>query len=560
MPENDYYEEPQAESYKVKFSLVWIIPIVVAIFAVYLGWKSFYNAGPTISVTFETADGIISGQTQIKNKSVVLGTVKGVSLSKDMHNVTVWIEMTRKAAPMITENARFWVVRPRFSGTNISGLETLISGAYIAFDPGDYKNGKREEHFVGLESPPGVRSDQPGTTFVLATDKLGSLGQGTPIFYRDTVAGEVLDYKMPANGIGPIRLNIFLKKPYDSYLHSNSSFWNVSGLKIGFGASGLNIEMQSIQALVSGGIAFGVLDHFQNLNHDSNFVPVNTEFKLYTDKEAAESARFRDNVKLVTYVTSSVKGLSKGSRITLFGLQVGTVQDISLQVNRKANKTRVKIIMDIQPERVFSLHENYDASFLWDTTKALIANGLKASIDNDNFLLGTSLISLNFVKTDTIITPSKEDGMLVIPSQTGGMDGIVNSMSAVTSKIAAMPLEEIGNHLDQLLMHTDQKMKSPDVKNTIKSIRISMQNLSELSKKLNKGSTPFLEQLPEINDQIQNTLKNANALLVSYGGDTDFHRNLQQLMVELNQTSRSLRFLSDFITQHPSALILGRKQ
>ncbi|CAK7192300.1 Intermembrane transport protein PqiB [Commensalibacter sp. Nvir] len=560
MPENDYYEEPQAESYKVKFSLVWIIPIVVAIFAVYLGWKSFYNAGPTISVTFETADGIISGQTQIKNKSVVLGTVKGVSLSKDMHNVTVWIEMTRKAAPMITENARFWVVRPRFSGTNISGLETLISGAYIAFDPGDYKNGKREEHFVGLESPPGVRSDQPGTTFVLATDKLGSLGQGTPIFYRDTVAGEVLDYKMPANGIGPIRLNIFLKKPYDSYLHSNSSFWNVSGLKIGFGASGLNIEMQSIQALVSGGIAFGVLDHSQNLNHDSNFVPVNTEFKLYTDKEAAESARFRDNVKLVTYVTSSVKGLSKGSRITLFGLQVGTVQDISLQVNRKANKTRVKIIMDIQPERVFSLHENYDASFLWDTTKALIANGLKASIDNDNFLLGTSLISLNFVKTDTIITPSKEDGMLVIPSQTGGMDGIVNSMSAVTSKIAAMPLEEIGNHLDQLLMHTDQKMKSPDVKNTIKSIRISMQNLSELSKKLNKGSTPFLEQLPEINDQIQNTLKNANALLVSYGGDTDFHRNLQQLMVELNQTSRSLRFLSDFITQHPSALILGRKQ
>ncbi|MDI2090995.1 PqiB family protein [Commensalibacter oyaizuii] len=563
MSEKNTYQAPLATSRKVRFSLVWVIPILVAILAVYLGWKAIYNAGPTITVTFETADGIVSEQTQVKNKSVVLGTVKSVSLSKDMRHVDVQIAMTRRAAPFITSNAKFWVVRPRFNGANISGLETLISGAYIAFDPGHYQTGKRQRQFKGLESPPGIRSDQPGTTYTLATESLGSLGEGAPIFYRDTIAGEVLDYQMPPGGVGPILLHIFLKKPYDTYLRSNSSFWNVSGVKIGFGPSGVNVELQSIQALMSGGVTFDVLDRStMHKQEDPNkvSVPANTQFKLYSDKDAAENARYQDNVHLVTYVTSSVKGLAKGSRVTLFGLQIGTVQDVSLQIDPKANKTRAKITMDIQPERVFSFRRKYNAESLALITKSLIANGLRASVSSDNFLLGNSLIALNFVKVDKSVMPAMEDNMLVIPSQAGGMDGIMASMSTVASKIAAMPLDQMGENLNNLLAHTDKQLNGPDVTKTLHAMRASMQNLSDLSNKLNKGTTPLLKQLPEMSRQLDQTLKNANGLLASYGGDTDFNRNLQGMIVQLSDTARSLRFLSDFITQHPSAFITGRKR
>lgn len=555
-------QAPIASSRKIKFSLVWVVPIIVAVLAIYLGWKAILNAGPTITISFETADGIVSGQTQIKSKSVVLGTVKSVSLSADMRHVDVQVAMTSRASAVITNQARFWVVRPRFNGANISGLETLISGAYIAFDPGNYKDGKRQRYFVGLESPPGVRSGQPGTTYILKTDNLGSLGEGAPIFYRDVVAGEVLSYEMPKGGVGPILLHIFLKKPYDSYLHKHSNFWNVSGIKFGFGATGLNIELQSIQALMSGGIAFDEPNRPLLANKEPKKeepIPSDTQFILYSDQDAAENSRYHDNVPLVTYVTSSVKGLSKGSRVTLFGLQIGTVKDVSLIIDRKAKQTRAKITMDIQPDRVFTFQKKYDTANLALITKSLIAHGMKASVASDNFLFGSSLIALNFVDIKQPIVPDMEGNTLVIPSQAGGMDGIMASMSTVASKMAAMPLDQMGENLNKLLAHADDQLNSPDVKKTLTAMRQTMQNMSDLSKKLNNGATPLLKQLPAMSRQLDQTLKNANKLLASYGGDTDFHRNLQNMIVQLSETARSLRFMSDFMTQHPSALITGRK-
>ena len=184
---------------------------------------------------------------------------------------------------------------------------------------------------------------------------------------------------------------------------------------------------------------------------------------------------------------------------------------------------------------------------------------MKATVASDNFLFGSSLIALNFVDMKKPIAPQTEGNALVIPSQAGGMDGIMASMSTVASKIAAMPLDQMGENINNLLAHTDDKLNSPDVAKTLKAMRQTMQNMSDLSKKLNQGATPLMKQLPEMSRQLDQTLKNANKLLASYGGDTDFNRNLQSMIVQLSETARSLRFLSDFMTQHPSALITGRK-
>ncbi|MGL4686121.1 MAG: intermembrane transport protein PqiB [Commensalibacter sp.] len=558
MSQDNQQKYPQALSRRIRFPLVWVIPILVALLALYLGWKAILNNGPEITVSFETADGIISGQTQVKNKSVVLGTVQNVSLTKDMRRVNVRIAMTSKARSILTKNARFWVVRPRFNGTNISGLETLFSGAYIAVDPGK-GGGEKQRYFVGLETPPGLRSDQPGNVYKLATENLGSLGPGAPIFYRDTIAGEVLDYTMPPKGVGPIILNIFLKEPYNHFLHPNTRFWNVSGIKIGFGPGGMNIELQSIQALMSGGIAFGTVGDLKNSSKTEYTPSSEVPFALYKDKDTAEDSFYRETVPLVTYVASSVKGLGEGSKVTLFGLQIGTVRQVSLLIDRKASKTQARIEMEIQPERVFSFHKKYDVATLTSITKALVANGLRASVTSDNMIMGTSLVALNFVKNSPYSVPQMENNAILIPSQPGGMDNIMASFSTVASRIAAMPLDQIGDNLNNLLSHTDHQLNSPDMKKSLKALRASMENLSQLTRKTNAGVSPLLKQLPEMSRQLDNTLKNANMLLASYGGDTDFHRDLQDMIVQLSQAARSLRFLSDFMTQHPSAIITGRK-
>lgn len=85
-----------------------------------------------------------------------------------------------------------------------------------------------------------------------------------------------------------------------------------------------------------------------------------------------------------------------------------------------------------------------------------------------------------------------------------------------------------------------------------------MKNLQDMSTQMRKGVGPLMDRLPEMTNQLDQAVQNANRLLGSYGGNSDFHRNLQAMVQQLGQTARSLRFLSEFLTNHPSALLSGR--
>ena len=557
---NDSGVMPDAVVRRIRFSIIWIIPILSVLIAGFLVWRSFASNGPEITVVFDTADGMTSGQTQLKNKAVVLGTVQNISLTEDLRHVKVRIRMNSGTNDMLTDRARFWVVRPRINGASITGLETLMSGAYIAFDPGlegvDIGKTKHMTTFQGLEAPPGVRSDQPGRTYTLVAPSIGSIGQGAPVFFRDVDVGEVLGYTMPPGGRGPILIQVFIREPYDRYLRTDTRFWNVSGVQVGFGAGGLKVQLQSLQALFSGGVAFG-LPRDEDGSSTASEAPADTVFKLYDSKEDADSAGYHERVPLATYVTSSVKGLTAGSQVTMFGIQIGSVTSVKLDLDQKAGHPRVRIGMQIQPERVLDAKDIKHGA-LTDMFKTLVANGLRASTDSASFLTGETMISLNFVKNPPPATTSMEGQTLVIPGQAGGMNGIMDSLSTVASRLSAMPFEQIGVNANNLLANADKTLTSLEIKQSLASLKVSMQNLQDMSTQLRKGVGPLMQRLPEMTNQLDQTIQNANRLLASYGGNSDFHRNLQSMVLQLGQTARSLRFLSDFLTNHPSALISGR--
>ncbi|GCE90647.1 intermembrane transport protein PqiB [Komagataeibacter diospyri] len=540
---------PQARARRYRFSVVWLVPIVAILIAGYLGWRGLTERGPLIVISFDTADGLTSGQTEVKNKSVPLGTVDSIRLSDDLHHVEVAVRMTSSAARTLTDHARFWVVRPRINGASVTGLETVMSGAYIAMDAGE-PGGHYTTHFKGLESPPGVRSDQPGHTYTLITQSLGSLGQGAPIFFRDVVVGEVLGYTMPPEGRGPIKVQIFVQAPYDSYLRTTTRFWNVSGVQVGLGPGGLKVKLQSLQALLSGGVAFDPPDARNEKNTLPSTAGEDTTFLLYDSAEEANSAGYRERIPLVTYLTSSVSGLTKGGRLTMFGIQVGMIDDVKLEVDPATGKAHVRVAMELQPERVLD-NQQVPPDAMTGLLRTQVADGLRASVQSTSMLTGESEIALTFVKNAKPEQITMEGDAMVLPGQAGGMAGIMDSLSVIGDKIAAMPLTQMGDNLTSLLAHADARINSPDTKQALTALRSSLQNLQVISRDARS-------EMPQLLTGMDKTLKNANSVLSSYGGDTDFQRNLQQMMQQLNDAARSLRFLSDFLTHHPSALITGR--
>ncbi len=547
---------PEATRHRTRFSVIWIIPIVALGIAAWLGWQAYSRRGPEITIQFQTADGLTAGQTQIKHKSVGLGTVQSVVLSKDLKQVEVHVRMSAQAAPLLTDHARFWVVRPRLNGLNISGLETLVSGAFIAVDPGP-PGGRAATYFKGLDAPPGVRSDEPGRTYTLMTNSLGSINQGAPMFFRDIVVGEVLAYTIPHGGIGPIPVNVFVREPYDHFIRQDTRFWDVSGVEVAVGAGGFRLQVQSLQALLSGGVAYGLPRQRRDMA-----VPEaadNATFKLYDTKSDADIAGYREQTKFVTYLESSVQGLAVGSPVDMFGFQIGNVTGIQLKVDPAHGHARLRVSMEVQPERFLSEEEITKNSAL-TAVQAMVNNGMRAETSSSSLITGSSMIALTFASNAPPFTVTKEGEALVLPSQPGsGLPGIEDALSAISNKLAAMPVDQIGQNLNKLLVHADGTISDPDLKQALSELNKSIQGVRQLVAQTYRGTAPLMQRLPEMSRQLQQTIAHANEALGSYGGDSSVHRDLDQVLEQLKQTATSLRMLADFLNRHPSSLLFGRK-
>lgn len=523
-------EEPTTAKVKPhgRFSPVWLIPIVAAALVAYVGYSAIANRGRGITLTLLSADGLTVDQTQVKHKAVTVGTVESIKLSKDMRSVVVGIRMVAGTDAMLTDHARFWVVRPRLSAGSLTGIETLVSGAYVEVDPGD-PGGKEQREFTALAQPPGRQSDEPGKVFVLHAKRLGSLNIGSPIYYRDVEVGEVLSFDL-GQLLGSVTLRVFVRQPYDQFVHTQTRFWNASGLSVTTGADGMRLELQSLQSLLSGGITFETPPS----SGKDDGANESATFNLYEDKAAADNALYRDNIPYVTYFRTSVQGLGANSPVQISGVQVGSVSEVKLVYDPDARGMIARVAFNLQPERVLAKREGGSPA---DVRKSFTECSMRVALESSNLLTGAKDLSIEYTKDKSIGDLPREGDALVLPSEGGGIDGLTASLADIAAKMDKIPFERIGSNADAALA----------------SIR-------QLATDVDTNATPALAQLPAIAEQMSEAAKNANGALgpSGYGQNSEFARNMARLMREVNDTARSFRVLTDYLDRHPESLLLGR--
>ena len=533
-------KEPAAAVRRSRISLIWLIPLVAAVIAAWLGWRTVSQEGSTVTLTFRGADGLTAGQTRVRHKAVELGQVETIRLSDDMSHVIVTVKMRREADPYLTEKARFWVVRPRVASGSLSGIETLVSGSYIEMDPGG-RDGVRTTEFTGLEQPPGVRTGEPGRTFTVMAQRLGSLGPGAPVFYRDITVGEVLGYDI-GDGTGPVPVQLFIRAPYDSFVRHGTHFWNASGLSVQIGSEGVHVEVASLQAVLSGGVAF---DSPSRSRADAQEAAPGTEFPLFNNYAEAQASGYSTKLAFVTYFESSVRGLARGAPVEFFGIQVGTVSSVALELDPATGSARVRVRLEVQPERIMS-EDEVKTDDTVESTRRLVQRGMRAQLQTASYLTGQRVVALDFVPNARPADVTMQGGDIVLPSQGGGLDNILVAASDIAGKLDRLPLDQIGQNLNGAL----------------RSASGAMASVQDLVKKADAGLTPTLRRLPEITaglqDAVAKTGRTVGSIEASYGNNSQFQRELERAMTQVGDTARSIRLLADFLDRHPEALIRGR--
>jgi paraquat-inducible protein B len=535
-----------------RISTIWLLPIVALAIGGWLAWDTWSKQGPTITVRFNSGEGLQAGQSQLKYKDIVLGTVKSLALTPDHGDVDVTIATTRQAEPLLTKTTQFWVVKPRFFAGNISGLETLLSGSYIGMVPGDAAS-PRATTFTGLEDPPILTEHVPGRVFLLKATRLGSVSLGSPVFFRGQTVGEVLGWDV-AHMAESVTIHTFVRDPYAKYVNDDTRFWNASGLSIKLAGNGVEVELESLKALLLGGIAFETPDLEAGKTRVAS--AENHVFPLFADYDLAQAASYTRKIVVVSDFSGSVAGLAPGSPVTIHGIIVGRVLHVGLAYDRATDTITAPVRYEVEPERIIGVGQRVYQTDR-ESVAAVLKAGLRASLQSANLLTGSQQIALEFVKNAPPAEVTMQNGDFVLPAtESGSFANLTASATELLNKVNTIPFAAIGRSVESLLVSANDLAQGPETKKTLKDLAAMIAAAQNMIQKLDA------KQLPTLTAGLDKTLSNTNKLLLSldsgYGDNTKFNRDLDRLLVQTNDALSSIRALADLLSRHPEALIKGR--
>lgn len=500
-------------------SLVWIVPIVAALAGAWVAVTRILGEGPTITIGFQSADGLEAGKTKIQYNGVEIGTITAIRLSDDHRSVVTTAQMAPKTEDLLVDDTTFWVVRARISGATVSGLGTLLSGAYIGMGIGSSKESRRS--FTALDTPPVVTGEVPGRFFTLETPDLGSLDVGTPIFFRHLDVGEVASYALEKDGTS-LSVRIFVKAPYDQYVTPNTRFWQASGVDLSLSANGLSVHTQSLLSILIGGIAFETPATGPALPS----AEADTVFPLFTSRAEAFSPPPRDPQTFQLVFTQSVRGLTVGAPVEFQGIRIGEVTDVTAEVDAKSFQFSVPVTIVLDAQRlgvkVSDLAPGADLDAIRrQLIDRMISHGVRAQLRTGNLLTGGLYIAFDVFPDAAPTSVDWSRAPVQLPTMPGQLEAVEQSVASILKKVDALPIGELTAGLNRSIASLEETLASA------------------------RGTL----------DGATKTLENANRMIEP---DSVLGAEIGSTLQEVGRAARALRVLADYLERHPESLIRGK--
>jgi paraquat-inducible protein B len=537
-PTDDLPEAVPDPTRRKRLPFAFLLPAIVIIVAGIVVIQQQLARGPNIDINFLSADGLEVNKTKIRYKDVDIGDVTDIHVSKDRKKVVVTARMHRDASDYLVDDTRFWVVRPRVTGGSITGLGTLVSGAFISVDVGHSEVKRRT--FDGLEVPPIVTSDLPGREFILHAEDIGSLSVGSTVFYRHIEVGQVVAYSLDPGGAS-VTIKVFIYQPYDSYVTPSTRFWQASGIDMSLDSDGVKLRTESLTSILEGGVSFQALPSAVT----TTVSPADSVFTLFTDRDRAMRQEDTEVSTFVMYFKGSLRGLSAGATVDLRGITIGEVKGLSVEYDRDSGTLRFPVEVDIYPQRIRgrSRSGNHpkgtdDASNIAGRAlvDSLVAHGMRAELKTGSLLTGQKFVALDF---HTEVPPEHvgwDSHPAVFPTTAGALDEIQDSLGSIAKKLDKVPFDQMGARLMSTMANLDETLKTAN----------------HLLKNVDGNVAP---EITATLKEAQGAMKNAKEVL---GQDSPLQSDLGNTLLELSRAAKSVSALVDYLERHPEALLRGK--
>ena len=514
-------------------SAIWIIPIVTAIVGLWIIYSHFADRGTSFTLLAKDASGIVAGKTVIKNRSVDIGIVDEVTLSKDFEKVVIKGRIYNDMEPLLKNDSIFWVVKPEIGRDGVTGLGTILSGVYIELASGNDTHSFKNNPFILSDNPPLSDPSIKGIRVNLESDQNGVIPRGASVMFHGYRVGNVETSEFDIDS-RKMKYQIFITKPYDALVTQNVRFWKEGGIDLALSSSGASLNVPSLDVLMSGGISFDLPDG-SKLGAPAEQHAV---YKLYEDKKSIQDSQYTEYKEFLIMLSESISGLVEGAPVEYHGIRLGTVSKVPFYTAEMLNKTfilnqKVPVLIRIEPDRLSELvDEKIDiATLIMDEQK----NGLRASLKTSNMFTGALFIDLDFypeLKNKYNAKSSILYGYNTIETTSTGIAQIQAKVMQLLDNFNNLPLnntmtefnkslastQRLMNSLNQIMASNEMQNMPGDLQETLRTLNETMKGIqpgSELNKQMNESLQKVQQMMDELTPLLNTLNDKSNALIFS---------------------------------------------
>lgn len=511
-----------------KFHPIWLVPIVAFVMGAWMVWAHWISQGPVIEISFESAEGIEAGKSKVRRKNVEIGEVLAMRLADDAERVLLSVQVHKENAELLREDSEFWVVRPRIGPGGVSGLSTLLSGAYIEMSPGTAEDTAR--HFEGLERPPATPIGTPGLRVTLDSDSNRALNIGAPVLFGGRPVGTI-DYVHFNTTERRTYYDAFISAPYDGLITSNTQFWFSGGVSVELSADGVRVDFANVQSIIEGGVSFGVPEG-QPLGER---ITERAYFTIHPRESAINERPYEHSIEYVLLFDDSIRGLRPGAPVEYRGVRIGRVLRTDINYDEPVDlllpNSRIPVTIEIIPARLGYEDTLGDAQIVTGRLDELVENGLHGSLEIGSLITGQKYIELQYLDVEPMARETFA-GRIVIPSMGNEVDRLLASATRAVDALGKLPLDDVVTSIGKALEQTadtleglDEILDTEAARQVFEKLNITLEGLQQLAADYSEGS--------KTNRELQQSL-----------------RALERSLVELEPVLRQLR-------RKPNSLVFG---
>ena len=526
--------------------LVWAIPLAALLVVAYLALKALTSQGVNVVVTFKTSGGARAGDTPVIYKGVTVGHVVKINIAKNARDVEMTLRLEQAAKAGLRDGAKFWLIGAAPNFTDLSSLKAVVAGVSIGIAPG---TGKPERRFVGLDLPPAVPPESPGTLYQLEGGEVGSTGVGSGVYYHGLQVGRVTR----VNIISPqtLRMVIFIDAPYDTLVRKETNFFIARAADVTLTAGHIGASLGPGSSAITGGLEFDT-----PATASAAKSPADTLYHFYPDSVSAVQQPRGPEMPYKAVFTAAAQLPQTDAPVWLSGLRIGRVLTSNVALPRGALETATTVTLEIEPDALGLPISGDVRAATNEAIDRLLKGGYRLQLDQSPPIVGAAVLA--FVRSSTPkpgrLSPGNPPE---VPTQSGaGIGDVAADADSILKKVNQVPIVAIGENVRRLTGSINALVSSPKMSDSLAHLDSTLAQVDAMMREVRPQAGPLVAKLRSAADEVSSTAAAARQLLSGEGANQD--AGVPDAVRQLNGAARSVRSLADYLERHPEALVRGK--